>query len=97
MTIVRNSRLAGVPGPVNLSVDGEQQGQIQFNEHGSTPIELHVREGEHKFGISNPQTKANCAGTFQASADNPKLVLRMRENGTVCTLQPFTKADASAQ
>lgn len=97
VTIVRNSRLATTPGPVNFSVDGEQQGQIQFNEHGSTPIQIHVREGEHQFTISNPQTKANCAGTFQATADNPKLVLRMRDNGTVCMLQPFTKADANAE
>lgn len=97
VTIVRNSRLAGVPGPVNLSVDGEQQGQIRFDDHGSTPIQIHASAGEHQFAISNPQTKANCAGTFQASADNPKLVLRMRDNGTVCSLQPFTKADASTE
>ncbi len=97
ITVVRNSRLTGVPGPVNFSVDGGQQGQIQFDDRGNTPIQIHVAEGEHQFSISNPQTKANCSGTFQASADAPKLVLRMRDGGTVCTLQPFTKADAAAQ
>ena len=97
VTIVRNSRLKGTPGPVDISVDGEQQGQIRFDDHGNTPIQIHASEGEHQFTISNPQTKANCAGTFQSSADNPKLVLRMRDNGTVCSLQPFTKADAGTE
>lgn len=97
ITVVRNSRLANVPGPVNFLVDGEQQGQIEFNEHGSTPIQVRVTAGEHQFSISNPQTKATCAGTFQASADNPKLILRLRDNGTVCMLQPFTKTDAGTE
>jgi hypothetical protein len=97
ITIVRNSRLTGVPGPVNFSVDGEQQGQIQFDEHGNAPIQIHATEGEHQFVISNPQTKANCAGTFQANADSSKLVLRMRDSGTVCSLQPLSKADAATQ
>ena len=78
-------------------MDGEQQGQIRFDDRGNTPIQIHVAEGEHQFTISNPQTKANCSGTFQASAEHPKLVLRMRDSGTVCTLQPLTKADAAAQ
>ncbi|MFZ0707032.1 MAG: toll/interleukin-1 receptor domain-containing protein [Candidatus Korobacteraceae bacterium] len=97
ITIVRNSRLTGETGPVNFMVDGEQQGQIRFDDHGNTPIQIHASEGEHQFTISNPQTKATCAGTFQASADNPKLVLRMRDNGTVCSLQPLTKADTDTQ
>lgn len=97
ITVVRNSRLNGVTGPVNFSVDGEQQGQIQFDDRGNTPIQIHVAEGDHQFAIVNPQTKANCSGTFQASADAPKLVLRIRDGGTVCTLQPLTKADAAAQ
>jgi hypothetical protein len=97
ITIVRNSRLTGVAGPVNFSIDGEQQGQIQFDDRGNTPIQIHATEGEHQFAISNPQTKANCAGTFQAAADAPKLVLRMRDGGTVCSLQPLTKADTGAQ
>jgi TIR domain len=97
ITIVRNSRLKGVTGPVNISVDGEQQGQIRFDDRGNTPLQIHATEGEHQFAISNPETKANCAGTFQAGADAPKLVLRMRDNGTVCSLQPLTKADADTQ
>jgi hypothetical protein len=97
ITIVRNSRLKGMTGPVNISVDGEQQGQIRFDDHGNTPIQIHASEGEHQFAISNPQTEANCAGTFQAGADALKLVLRMRDNGTVCSLQPLTKADADTQ
>ncbi len=97
ITIVRNSRLTGVSGPVSFSVDGEQQGQIQFDDRGNTPLQIHASEGEHQFTISNPQTKANCAGTFQAGADAAKLVLRMRDGGTVCSLQPLTKADSGAQ
>jgi len=97
ITIVRNSHLTGVPGPVDFVVDGEQQGQIQFDDRGNTPIQLHIAEGEHQFTISNPQTKARCAGTFQVSTEAPKLVLRMRDSGTVCTLQPLTKGDAGTQ
>lgn len=97
ITLVRNSRLTGVPGPVNLSIDGEQQGQIQFDERGNAPIQIHASEGEHRFTISNPQTKASCSGTFEASAGVPKLVLRMRDSGTVCSLDPFSKADGNTQ
>ena len=97
ITIVRNPRLTGVTGPVNLSIDGVQQGHIEFDQRGSTPIEIHVTEGEHQFAISNPETQARCAGTFQASADDPRLILRMRDGGTVCALQPLNRADAGAQ
>jgi TIR domain len=97
ITVVRNSRLTGVAGPVDLSIDGEQQGQIRFDEHGNAPIQIHATEGEHRFTISNPQTKASCSGTFEASAGVPKLVLRMRDSGTVCSLDPFSKADGNTQ
>jgi len=90
--IVRNSKLTNVAGPVDVLIDKVQQGQIRFDEHGSTPIQIHATEGQHQFMFSNPQTKASCSGSFDVSASNPKLVLRMRDNGTVCSLQPMNAA-----
>lgn len=91
--IVRNSRLANAGGPVNVLVDNVQQGQIRFDEHGNTPIQIHATEGRHQFMLANPQTKASCSGTFDVNASTPKLILRMRDNGTVCSLDPFSKSE----
>ncbi len=87
--IVRNSRLANAAGPVDVLIDDSQQGQIRFDERGNAPIQIHATEGQHRFTFTNPQTKASCSGTFDASASTPKLTLRMRDNGTVCSLEPF--------
>ena len=91
--IVRNSRLTNVAGPVDVLVDNVQQGQIRFDEHGNTPIQIQATAGRHQFTFSNPQTKASCSGTFEVVASNPKLLLRMKDNGTVCSLDPFSKSE----
>ncbi len=97
VTIVANKRLTGAPGPLNVLIDGEQQGQIRFNENGSTPIQIHAAEGEHRFTFTNPQTKASCTGTFTVNPNQLKLIPRMRDNGTVCSLEVPNKQQESSQ
>ena len=89
--IVRNSRLTDGPGPVNVLIDGKRQGQISFNNQGSSPLEIHTSEGQHSFTFENPQTGASCSGNFTVSSTQPKLVPRMRAGGTICSLEPFNK------
>ncbi len=87
VTIAKNKRLTNVSGPVDVLIDGEQQGQIRFDANGSTPIQIHAKEGKHQFALLNPQTKASCTGTFNVNPGTPTLILRMKDNGTVCSLE----------
>jgi hypothetical protein len=88
VTIVRNPRLRTQPGPVDVSIDDHPSGQIRFDSDGSTPFQFQAAEGEHQFKIANPQTNASCVGTFSVNSRQTKFMLRMRDNGTACALDP---------
>jgi hypothetical protein len=84
VTIARNPRLTDVQGPVDVSIDNKQVGQIKFNDNGSTPLQFQVTEGPHNFELDNAQTHANCKGPFTVGPNQNKFVLRMRDGGTAC-------------
>lgn len=84
ITLLRNSRLSNIPGPVDVSIDDRAVGQIRFDSNGSTPFQFQSSEGEHRFRIANPQTNASCSGTFSVNSKQTKFMLRMRDNGTAC-------------
>ncbi len=88
VTLPRNPRLTNQAGPVDVSIDDHPSGQIRFDPSGSTPFQFHVTEGEHQFKIANPQTNASCSGTFNVNSKQTKFMLRMRDNGTACALDP---------
>ena len=88
VTLERNPRLTNQAGPVDVSIDDHPSGQVRFDSSGSTPFQFQVPEGEHQFKIANPQTKASCSGTFSVNSKQTKFMLRMRDNGTACALDP---------
>jgi hypothetical protein len=88
VTLVRNPRLTDQTGPVDVSIDDHPSAQIRFDSSGSTPFQFQVPEGEHQIEIANPQTKASCSGTFSVNPKQTKFMLRMRDNGTACALDP---------
>jgi hypothetical protein len=92
VTIERNKRLANSPGPMNVLIDGEQQGQMSFDSGGNAPLQIHASEGEHRFTFINPETKASCSGTFTVSPGSRTFIPRMNKV-PVCSLEPVTKGD----
>jgi hypothetical protein len=88
VTLVKNPRLTTQAGPVDVSIDDHPSGQIRFDSGGSTPFQFQAPEGEHQFKIANPQTNASCSGTFSVNSKQTKFMLRMRDNGTACALDP---------
>jgi hypothetical protein len=84
ITLLRNSKLSNIQGPVDVSIDDHPVGQIRFDSNGSTPFQFQASEGEHHFKIANPQTSAICLGTFSVNSKQTKFMLRMRDNGTAC-------------
>ena len=84
VTLLKNSRLSNIPGPVDVSIDNHPVGQIRFDSNGSSPFQFQASEGEHQFKIANPQTNASCSGTFSVSPKQTKFMLRMRDNETAC-------------
>jgi TIR domain len=88
VTLVKNPKLTNQPGPVDVSIDDHPSGQIRFDSSGSTPFQFQVPEGEHQIKIANPQTNASCSGTFSVNSKQTKFMLRMRDNGTACALDP---------
>jgi TIR domain len=88
VTLVKNPRLTNQAGPVDVSIDDHPSGQIRFDSSGSTPFQFQVPEGEHQIKIANPQSNASCSGTFSVNPKQTKFMLRMRDNGTACALDP---------
>ena len=86
--LVRNPRLKGLTGPVDVFIDGKQIGQIQSNPNGSTPLEFHVAAGEHSFKFVDPKRHSTCDGTFSVSSGQSHFKPAITSGGTQCLLDP---------
>ena len=86
--LVRNPSLKGLPGPVNVLIDGKQVGQIQSNPEGSTPLQFQVAPGDHNFKIVDPQRHSTCEGTFSVNASQTHFKPAITSGGTQCVLDP---------
>ena len=86
--LVRNPNLKGLPGPVDVFIDGHQIGQIQSNPEGSTPLDFQVAAGEHSFKIVDSQRHATCAGTFSVNASQTHFKPAITAGGTQCVFDP---------
>jgi TIR domain len=86
VTLVRNPRLTGLAGPIDVTIDDQTVGQIRASANGTNPLQFHVTAVEHRFKFSDAAAKSSCDGTFSVTAQQTRCTPRMRDGGTACGL-----------
>ena len=86
VTLVKNPRLAGLQGPIEVEIDNKLEGAIWPKSDGSLPLEFRVTAGEHRFKFTNTDTNTECTGTFSVNPQQTKFIPRIRNGGTTCAL-----------
>ena len=64
VTLVKNPRLTGLEGSIDVGIDKNSEGFITSESDGSSTLDFRVTTGEHRSKFTNKDTNTEHSGTF---------------------------------